>query len=63
VYPLISTLATSTFFTPLPYGYFIQSSTSIKKVFPLLWKYVEGRKWVFREELTIPVREVLVPKK
>lgn len=40
----------------MPYPPFIQSSASIVKVFPLLWKYVENKKWVFKEELAIPVR-------
>jgi len=38
----------------MPY-YFVQSSTDMRGVVPLLWKYVEGTKWVFKEELYIPV--------
>ena len=40
----------------MPCPPFIQSSANIVKVFPLLWKYVENKKWVFKEELAIPVR-------
>lgn len=39
----------------MPYGCFIQSSTDMRKVAPWFWKYVEGKKWVFKEELCIPV--------
>jgi len=40
----------------MPYGYFIQSDMNMVKKVPELWKYVENKKWVFREELAIPVR-------
>jgi len=38
----------------MPY-YFVQSSSDMRGVTPLLWRYVEGRRWVFKEELRVPV--------
>jgi len=35
--------------------YFVQSSSDLRKVMPLFWRYVEGRRWVFKEELRVPV--------
>ena len=35
--------------------YFVQSSTDMRGVTPLLWRYVEGRRWAFKEELRVPV--------
>ena len=46
----------------MPYPPFIQSSTSIVKRFPLLWKYIENKKWVFRKELAIPVKNTVKTK-
>ena len=43
----------------MPYPPFIQSGPSIAKIFPLLWKYVENKKWVFREELAVPLRNTV----
>jgi len=45
-----------TFNIEMPHGYFIQSDMNMVKKVPELWKYVENKKWVFREELAIPVR-------
>jgi len=35
--------------------YFVQSSTDMRRVVPMLWRCVEGRRWAFREELRVPV--------
>jgi len=45
----------------MPY-YFVQSSTDMRRVVPLLWKYVEGKKWIFKEELYVPVLSRLSAK-
>ena len=39
--------------------YFVQSSSDLRKVMPMLWRYVEGRRWVFKEELRVPVAQRL----
>ena len=35
--------------------YFVQSSTDMRRVVPMLWRCVEGRRWAFKEELRVPV--------
>jgi len=45
-----------TFEIEMPFKYFVQSSTDMRKIIPWLWKCIEGRKWVFREELRIPIQ-------
>ena len=39
----------------MPYPPFIQSSTDMKRVAPWLWRWIENGKWVFKEELRVPV--------
>jgi len=43
----------------MPFGYFVQSSKNVRKVIPRLWKYVEGKRWVFKEELYAPITSKL----
>ena len=45
----------------MPY-YFVQSSSSIMRVMPRLWRYVEDGRWVFREELSVPVVRVALKR-
>ena len=51
-----------TFSIEMPHGYFIQSDMNMVKKVPELWKYVKNKKWVFREELAIPVRNTVQTK-
>ena len=39
----------------MPFSYFVQSSKDMRTVIPGLWKCVEGKKWVFKEELNLPI--------
>ena len=43
----------------MPYGYFVQSSINIARIIPKYWQYVENKKWVFREELAVPLRSTV----
>lgn len=44
----------------MPYGYFVQSSSDLKCARPCFWLWVEEGKWVFNEEMRVPIVKVQV---
>jgi len=41
----------------MPFGYFVQSSSDSRRVKPCFWLWVEEGRWVFNEEMRVPIVE------